>query len=179
MLYGNMLAFEENTLFKSLGKDYMPFSKVYEEIIDFVRKDRDCAYRISIGTDSQVATSTMFVTCIHVHRIGKGAIGFLHRHQMQRPLRNLREKIYYETCATLQLAYLFDDERIMKIRNLLANKSYKDIYFEIHIDIGKKGTTKSLINEMIGMTKGLSFVPRIKPDSYCASSFADRFTKAI
>jgi predicted RNase H-related nuclease YkuK (DUF458 family) len=55
----------------------------------------------------------------------------------------------------------------------------KGITFEFHIDIGKKGETKVLINEMVGMVKGLNFVPKIKPDSFCASCFADRYTKAI
>jgi len=32
---------------------------------------------------------------------------------------------------------------------------------------------------MVGMVKGLNFVPKIKPESYCASCFADRYTKAM
>jgi len=46
------------------------------------------------------------------------------------------------------------------------------VTFEFHIDIGKRGETKALINEMVGMVSGLNFIPKIKPDSYCASCFA-------
>jgi len=55
----------------------------------------------------------------------------------------------------------------------------RGITFEFHIDVGTKGQTKSLINEMVGMVKGLNFVPKIKPESYCASTFADKYTKAM
>jgi len=37
---------------------------------------------------------------------------------MSRPIRNLREKIYMETCMSLQLAYLFDEEKIDRIYKL-------------------------------------------------------------
>jgi uncharacterized protein len=175
MLLGNILTFDENTVFRNLKKDYLTFTEVYDDIINFIKNDLNSSYRISIGTDSQVASRTAFVTCIHVHRIGKGAIGFLHKDEMARPVKNLREKIYLETCASLQLAYLFDGERTKKIYGILGKK----VSFEFHIDIGVKGKTKALINEMTGMVQGLDFIPKIKPDSYCASSFADRYTKAM
>lgn len=180
MLLGNALSFEENTVFRSLGKGFMTFGEVYEEIIRFIKDDLNCSYRISIGTDSQVGSVTVFVTCIHVHRIGKGAIGFLHKSEIPRAVKSLREKIYLETCASLQLAYLFDDERINRIYKIIgANKKTRGIAFEFHIDVGTNGQTKGLINEMVGMAKGLNFIPKIKPDSYCASCFADRYTKAM
>jgi uncharacterized protein len=172
--------FDENTIFKSMRKDFLRFDDVYCDIIDFIKADSDSSYRISIGTDSQVAKHTVFVSCVHVHRIGKGAIGFLHQGMMARPVLNLREKIFLETYASLQLAYMFDDAKIGNLcRMVEGNGRSKGITFEFHIDIGTKGETKTLINEMTGMVKGLSFIPKIKPDSYCASCFADRYTKVI
>ncbi|HHV98295.1 MAG TPA: hypothetical protein GXX36_01775 [Clostridiaceae bacterium] len=180
MLLGNALIIDKNTIFRNLRNDRMNFEQLYEEIIKFIKVDTNSSYRISVGTDSQVAEKTVFVSCIHVHRVGKGATGFLHKCEIQRPVRNLREKIYLETCASLQLAYLFDEEKIENIRNLV-NKggASRGVTFEFHIDVGTKGETKSLINEMVGMVKGLDFIPKIKPDSYCASCFADRYTKAM
>jgi uncharacterized protein len=172
----NIGHFDENTIFKSLGKGYQTFNEVFERIIDFIKEDTNSSYKISIGTDSQVSSRTVFVSCIHVHRVGKGAIGFLHKDEIMRCVKNLREKIYLETSATLQLACLFDNRRIMKIKSAVGKKG---VSFEFHIDIGKKGETKSLINEMTGMVRGLYFIPKIKPESYCASCFADRYTKAI
>lgn len=180
MLLGNSLTINEKTLFKSLKKKDMTFDEVYHDIIRFIEADTDSSYRISVGTDSQVGSRTVFVSCILVHRVGKGAIGFLHKYDLQRPVNSLREKIYLETCASLQLAYLFDDDKIRRIQQALGPRRQSEgITFEFHIDIGTKGQTKSLINEMVGMVKGLNFIPKIKPDSYCASSFADKYTKAM
>ena len=180
MLLGNVLAFDENTVFRSLGKGHLTFEQVYDEIIEFIKSDTDSSYRISVGTDSQVGSRTVFVSCIHVHRVGKGAIGFLHKSEMARPVRNLREKIYLETCASLQLAYMFNEEKINNIYRTVGSKDKsKGVTFEFHIDVGTRGQTKALINEMVGMVKGLNFIPKIKPESYCASSFADRYTKAM
>lgn len=176
MLAGNTIVLDEKTVFKSLGKGKLSFEGVFSEVLNYIEADKNSSYKISIGTDSQVASSTIFVTCIHVHRVGKGAIGFLHKSELIRPIKNLREKIYMETCISLQLAYLFDEKKINRIYNALDKKG---ITFEFHIDIGRKGKTKTLINEMVGMVKGLDFVPKIKPDSFCASCFADRYTKAI
>ena len=169
---------DENTIFKSLRRGDITFNEVFGDVLHFVEADTSSSYRISIGSDSQVGKTTLFVTCIHVHRIGKGAIGFLHKSHLARPIKNLREKIYMETCVTLQLAYMFEQEKIDLIRDVLA-RSGRGVTFEFHIDIGEKGKTKALINEMVGMVKGLNFTPKIKPDSYCASTFADRYTKAI
>lgn len=180
MLLGNSLSIDENTVFRSLKKDGLTFEQVFYDIIDFIRADTDCSYRISVGTDSQVGHKSVFVSCILIHRVGKGAIGFLHKYEMQRLVTNLREKIYLETCASLQLAYLFDEERIKCIKQAVgSNRQNKGISFEFHIDVGTRGQTKSLINEMVGMVKGLDFVPKIKPDSCCASTFADKYTKAM
>jgi predicted RNase H-related nuclease YkuK (DUF458 family) len=180
MLLGNILSFDENTVFRSLSKGYLTFGQVYDEILEFIRTDTNSSYRISVGTDSQVGSGTVFVSCIHIHRIGKGAIGFLHKSEMGRPVRNLREKIYLETCASLQLAYMFDEEKIKRIYEVAGIKhSSRGITFEFHIDVGVRGQTKALINEMVGMVRGINFIPKIKPESYCASCFADRYTKAM
>jgi len=176
---GDIFNFDENTVFRSINKGEMTFKEVYSEILSFISLDTNCSYRISIGTDSQTSSKTVLVSCILVHRIGRGAIGFLHKSQIPRPVKSLREKIYLETCASLQIAYLFDDEKIKNIINTVnSTGKSKHVYFEFHIDIGNNGPTKALISEMTGMVKGLNFVPKIKPDSFCASNFADRYTKA-
>ncbi len=180
MLLGGSLTFDENTLFQSLQKHSMTLDDVCSDIINFIKNDTNSSYKISIGTDSQVGGKSVFVTCIHVHRIGKGAVGFLHRNEVPRVIRNLREKIYMETCASLQLAYMLEGDRMDRIRSAVGkNSKSKGVTFEFHIDVGTHGETKALINEMVGMVNGLDFIPRIKPDSYCASCFADKYTKAM
>ena len=115
MLLGNSLVIDNKTIFQNLKKEDLTFEEVYSQIIKFIEADTDSSYRISVGTDSQVGSKTVFASCILVHRIGKGAIGFLHKYDIQRPVANLREKIYLETCASLQLAYLFDERRMKRI----------------------------------------------------------------
>jgi len=172
----NFPVLDNKTRFRSLYRDNINFVDLYDSIINFIEGDINSSYKISIGTDSQTGSmKTIFVSCIHIHRIGMGAIGFLHKDVIPRYIKSLREKIYLETCATLQLACLFNEERIEAIKALLGPK----VYFEFHIDIGTRGSTKTLINEMVGMVNGLDFIPKIKPESYCASCFADRYTKAI
>lgn len=176
MLHGDLLLIDDKTVFRGLNSDYLNFNQVYESIINFIKADINSLYKISIGTDSQVESHTVFVSCVHVHRVGRGATGFLHKTEYPRAITNLREKIYLETSLTLQLAYMFNEEKIQNIRKAVGSDN---VSFEFHIDIGTRGKTKSLINEMVGMVKGLDFVPKIKPDSYCASHFADKYTKAM
>lgn len=172
----------QSMAFRNISRSYANFDEVFADIINFLKQDREASYRISVGTDSQVCGKTVFVTCIHVHRIGKGAIGFLHRSEIGRRVKSLREKIYLETCLSLKVAYMFDDEKMREINDILITlrkNDSKHVTFEFHIDIGRKGDTKVLINEMVGMVKGINFTPKIKPESYCASNYADRYTKAI
>jgi predicted RNase H-related nuclease YkuK (DUF458 family) len=157
----------------------MTFEQVYDHILDFLSQSPYSEYRLSIGTDSQVTKHTLFATAIHLHRIGKGAIGFITRQVIPRPISSLREKIYYETSKTMEVAALFTPEKMDGILDILFNplSSYGDIYFEFHLDIGAKGATRDLINEMVSMASATPFEPKIKPDSYAASSYANRYTK--
>jgi predicted RNase H-related nuclease YkuK (DUF458 family) len=58
------------------------------------------------------------------------------------------------------------------------NVSEKEIIFtndlEIHVDIGTVGPTKEMIKEIVGMVKGSGFFVKIKPDSFAATSLADK-----
>ncbi len=166
-------------LFSNSKYRRMTFEQVYDQILDFLNQSPYNEYRLSIGTDSQVTKHTLFATAIHLHRIGKGAIGFITRQVIGRPVYSLREKIYYETSKTMEVAALFTPERMDGILDILINpsSSFGDIYFEFHLDIGTKGATRDLISEMVAMASATPFEPKIKPDSYAASSYANRYTK--
>ena len=45
---------------------------------------------------------------------------------------------------------------------------------EIHIDVGALGPTRSMIKEVVGMVNGNGFVAKTKPESWAASSVADK-----
>ena len=54
-----------------------------------------------------------------------------------------------------------------------------DCKIEAHIDIGTKGETRKLIREMVGYFEGSGIDAKIKPDSFVASSYADRCSKSF
>jgi hypothetical protein len=43
------------------------------------------------------------------------------------------------------------------------------------VDIGEKGRTKTMIQEVVAMVRASNFEVRVKPESYAASSIADRY----
>ncbi len=64
-----------------------------------------------------------------------------------------------------------------EINRLLAQNGHSELNVEIHLDVGENGPTKDLIKEVVGMVVGSGFAAKIKPDSYGASTVADRYTK--
>jgi uncharacterized protein len=174
----NHITFTDNTAFRSVRDGVLPFREVFHKLLQFLAEEPDGSYCISVGTDSQSnSEASVLVSCVLVHRKGKGAIGFYTRHYLRRPLPNIHEKLSLETLCSLQLAYLFDEERLSAIYKTLSGKG--GVELEFHIDAGEKGPTRAYLTELIGMAKGLAFIPRVKPESVCASSYADRHSKVL
>ena len=172
------ITLNDDTLFHSVRYGVIPFKEVFQRVVEFISEEPDFTYCISVGSDSQSnSEESVMVSCVLVHRRGKGAIGFFTRSFLKRPLKTIREKLSLETLCSLQLAYLFDEERLQAIYGALSG--HGDIELEFHIDAGEKGPTKAYLTELVGMAKGLAFIPRVKPESVCASSYADRHTKVL
>jgi predicted RNase H-related nuclease YkuK (DUF458 family) len=64
-----------------------------------------------------------------------------------------------------------------QLAEALAQNGHADLNVQIHLDVGENGQTRDLIREVVGMVVGSGFDARIKPDSFGASSVADRHTK--
>lgn len=172
------ITFTDDTLFRSVRYGMIPFHEVFDRLVQFLAEEPDCSYCISVGSDSQSNNeASVMVTCVLVHRKGHGAIGFFTRNYLRRPLSNIHEKLSLETLCSLQLAYLFDEERLRTIYETLSGRG--GVELEFHIDAGEKGPTRAYLAELIGMTRGLAFIPRVKPESVCASSYADRHSKVL
>jgi uncharacterized protein len=168
----------DETFFRSVRWGVLPFHEAFERILQFLQEEPDASYCISVGSDSQSnSESSVLVTCVLVHRKGIGAIGFYTRNFLKRPLPNIREKLSLETLCSLQLAYLFDEERLSAIYDILSGRG--GVELEFHIDAGENGPTRAYLAELIGMAKGLAFIPRVKPESVCASCYADRHSKVL
>lgn len=155
-------------IFVSPSTGKMGFEEMMDSILGYIKGLPCSSYKIIVGTDSQVRRETCFVTAVIVHRQGKGA-RFFYRKLSQRKIVSLRQKIFYETTMSLELG--------AKITGYLADIGVEEFNVEIHIDVGHQGETKELIREVVGMVTGSGFKAKIKPDSFAASSVADRYTK--
>lgn len=146
----------------------LTFDEMFSDIIQFVSEEPEQRHDLIVGTDSQFGTETCFVTAIIVHRRGKGARYYYTRYR-ERVSRSLRQRIFYEAARSLGVASLLADR--------LAENGYADLNIEIHLDVGENGRTRDLIREVVGMVVGSGFDARIKPESYGASSVADKYTR--
>ncbi len=153
--------------FISPTKGKLSFEEVFEEILAYASRFPEDNYRLIIGTDSQIREETCFVTAIIVHRQGKGG-RFFYTRKWEDYAHSLRQRIFYEASLSLNVASMFTEK--------LA-ESGQELNMEIHLDVGNNGATKSLVKEVVGMVNGSGYLCRIKPDSYGASSVADRYTK--
>lgn len=139
-----------------------------DKIQNFIKEDPKAKYKVVIGTDSQTTNrSTIFVTALIIHRIGKGA-QFYYKKLRFKPILQLHNRIYKETDLSLQLIEILKKRGII---NLLTEWP-----LEIHLDIGQQGETRQLIQEVVGWVTSVGYVAKIKPNSYGASSVADKFT---
>ena len=155
--------------FTSPSKGELTFEETYQEIISYLDENPKELYKLIIGTDSQPHSQNVcFVTAIIIHRVGKGARYFFRR-QYQRYMDNLRQRIYYETYLSLEIATM--------VTAKLAEDKNERLNVEIHLDVGEVGETKELIREVVGMVIGSGFQAFIKPDSYGATKVADKYTK--
>lgn len=139
---------------------------VVAEIIRFMKEDEKRQYKITIGSDSERKENSVdFVTAVIVHRVGNGGRYFWRR--MEQPKSpSLRHRIIQEVMYSLEAAQ----------QTLAALKDFNApvFDFEVHVDVGENGETKSMINEVVGMVRAYNFEARTKPESYAASKVADR-----
>ena len=156
--------------FTSPSKGQVSFQELFESLVAYTNEFPVDSYKLIIGTDSHsfLNESVIFVTAVVVHRIGKGGRFYYHK-QKTRYMESLRQRIYYETFLSLEVA--------TRLTELLAQNSDCHLNVEIHLDVGEKGETRDIIKEVVGMVIGSGYEARIKPYSYGATTVADRFTK--
>lgn len=163
----------QDGLFISPTKGPLTPDQAVLEISKFIDEDPAKFYRIVIGSDSQAKhvggrPQVDFVTALIVHREGVGARYFWKKMKVPR-IPQLREKIYTETQLSLAAA----QELVPILRSKISPSKYD---FEIHIDVGPLGPTREMIKEVVGMVNGNGFKAKTKPDSWGASSVADKHT---
>lgn len=152
----------------------MSFSQTVKEIVAFIQESPEEYYRLVIGTDSQNKSLKGekwldFVTAIVVHRAGKGGRYFWQKNKKDK-IQTLRDKIYEETLISIEMAKFF----VPQLKESLNGNGKYDL--EIHIDVGEAGPTREMIKEVIGIVQGNGFTPKTKPESFGASTVADKHT---
>ena len=159
--------------FYSPTKGSMTLGKIVNEITSFVDEDPKSFYSVVIGSDSQVKHNNGikqcdFVTAIVVYRKGRGAKYFWKKEKVVK-VPVLRDRIYTETVRSLNTAH--------ELVPVLMERIPEDRYnFEIHIDVGPNGKTRDMIKEVVGMVNGYGYTAKTKPESWGASSVADKHT---
>ncbi|MGI9952573.1 ribonuclease H-like YkuK family protein [Moorellaceae bacterium AZ2] len=155
--------------FISPSKGRLSVEEMFQDIMAFIEATPEAQYKVIIGTDSQARLNTCFVTAIIIHQVGKGA-RYYYRKKYQRKITSLRQKIFYETALSLEIASFLAQK--------LAANGHPELNVEIHLDVGPNGDTKELIREVVGMVVGSGFAAKIKPYSCGASKVADKYTKS-
>ncbi|HAZ27244.1 TPA: hypothetical protein DCY67_01315 [Candidatus Acetothermia bacterium] len=146
----------------------LPFNEVVDEILVMMAAAPEDQYEVVVGTDSQIYYDAVeYVTAIVVHRVGKGGRYFWRRTKGQRPY-SLRERIYREAWLSYETA---ED-----LIGALKDRGVSEFQLEIHVDIGRNGRTRDLVEEVVGMILGVGFRVRTKPAAYAASTVADKYT---
>jgi predicted RNase H-related nuclease YkuK (DUF458 family) len=141
--------------------------QIIQAISDFINVDPKREYKIIVGTDSEKRPEGKadFVTAIVVHRVGNGGRYFW-RHIENDKIHTLRDRIWQEVLLSLDVS--------KQLVVLLKNAGLEHYGFEVHVDVGEKGETKTMIQELVGMVRANNFEAKTKPDSYAASKVADR-----
>lgn len=154
----------------------------FDDIAEFLREFYEChdgdeyEFAIMVGSDSQnFQTYTKEVTVIAMICCGHGGIFFYEVSKVDL-LRDVRSKLYAETQSSLETAtrlidLLEGDERY--------DEMYRSCPISIHVDAGNsdKGKTAVLIPEIVGWVRSLGYDCHVKPDSFVASSIADKISK--
>lgn len=159
--------------FISPSRGKREFLDTINDIKEFINEDATSKYIVVVGTDSEETVTpnghagiANFVSVITVHRVGRHGRYFWKKtvdvKTFDRHDRMLKEAYYSLELAQRVVAHLRE-----KLDDLLYD-------FEIHLDIGNNGPTKTMIQEIVGMITGNGFTARIKPDSYAANKVADR-----
>ncbi len=163
-------------MFRSQTYGDLELKQIPEKLLDYYNrmKHYDTEFSIIVGTDSQNFSDTKMVSVITMICEGHGGIYF-YEVTRQPLIRDVRTKLHIETHASLNVA----TELISLLEDKVFEDLFMDCHFSIHIDAGhsNRGKTKELIPELVGWIKSCGYDCEVKPDSFVASSIADKISK--
>ena len=158
---------EEEKKFNSPTFGQLTFAEVIFRMGKYMHDEPSYKYRVIVGTDSQAngGKTYDFVTAAIVHRIGGGGIYFWQRERISRQFA-LKERMYEEATRSMVFA--------QNLMERFDKEGFFGFDLEIHVDIGRVGETREVVNEVVGMIRGSGFEVKVKPEAYGASTVADR-----
>lgn len=168
--------------FQNLQEKNMSFEEVFFHIAAFMKLDPKGNYRLMVGTDSQVhRTYTLFITGIVIQQERHGVWACIRKTVVPRRMDHLHERISLELSLTEEIVALFTEEKKNELIDIILPYLYEGASFtmEGHIDIGagRRNKTSNFVNEMVARMESMGVEPKIKPDAFVASCYANRYTK--
>lgn len=154
----------------------LSIKNIPEKITDYIKRMEHFGtpFLITVGTDSQNFSDTKIVSVIAVICEGHGGIFFYEVSRIRR-IADVRLKLTEETTRSLEIMTSLVEELEKEEYNGIREK----LSLAIHVDASwnDHGKTKELIPGLIGWIRACGYDCKVKPDSYAASSIADRISK--
>lgn len=150
----------------------LKIAQVIEEILGYIGNKPEKFYDIIVGCDSSSGEEPHFPVAVVILRKGEGGRFFLKKIRYKnRKFYNWKTRILEEVLLSCELALFLREN----VENKLKVNSLNYQFRYIHADIGENGQTKDMIKEVTGLIRGNGFEPKIKPESFVASTVADRY----
>lgn len=160
----------DEMIFISPTNGKMTKAEIYDFILKKIQENqitKEHDYSIIVGTDSQNSYKTKMVLVICLIDKGHGGRYFYHIDWMKK-IKDINTKIYTETEKSLEIAH--------ELNEFLHNNDVR-AEVEVHVDIGRNGKTKELIQGILGWVTSEGFTAKIKDESWVASTIADKISK--
>lgn len=160
----------EEMKFISPTNGQMTKNEIYQFLLDKIKENqitKNHDYSIIVGTDSQNFYKTKMVLVICLIDKGHGGRYFYHIDWLNK-IKDVNTKIYTETEKSLEIA---------KELNTYLHENGMRAEVEVHVDIGRNGKTKDLIQGILGWITAEGFKAKIKDESWVASTIADKISK--
>lgn len=160
----------DEMIFISPTNGKMTKAEIYDFILKKIQENqitKEHDYSIIVGTDSQNSYKTKMVLVICLIDKGHGGRYFYHIDWMKK-IKDINSKIYTETEKSLEIA--------RELNEFLHDNDVR-AEVEVHVDIGRHGKTKELIQGILGWVTSEGFTAKIKDESWVASTIADKISK--
>jgi predicted RNase H-related nuclease YkuK (DUF458 family) len=163
-----------NGYFYNPTKGNLKIDEVISEVLGYMAEKPEKSYDVIVGCDSSSGEEPHFPLAVVVLRKGEGGRFFLKRiGYKNRKFYSWKERILEEVTLSCEFALFLRENFEKKMREAAAS-NFEFRY--IHADVGENGATKDMIREVTGLIRGNGFEPKIKPESFVASSVADRYS---